>query len=85
MQKLKEHPELQKMLGIEDEIDKMNSDIGKKKRGRKPKVQAQEEVYLDDEDDDFPLREGSSPGGIAPPEGKSAPAQVPPRGGGAAS
>lgn len=53
LQKLKEHPELQKMLGIEDEIDKMNSDIGKKKRGRKPKVQAQEEVYLDDEDDDF--------------------------------
>ena len=54
MQKLKQHPELQKMLGIEDEIDKMNSDIGKKKRGRKPKVQAQEEVYLDDdEDDDF--------------------------------
>lgn len=43
------------MLGIEDEIDKMNSDIGKKKRGRKPKVQAQEEVYLGDEDegDDF--------------------------------
>jgi len=31
-----------------------------------------------DDDDDFPLREGSSPGGIAPPEGKSAPAQVPP-------
>ena len=29
-------------------------------------------------DDDFPLREGSSPGGIAPPKGKSAPAQVPP-------
>ena len=53
LQKLKEHPELQKMLGSEDEIDKMNSDIGKKKRGRKPKVQAQEEVYLDDEDDDF--------------------------------
>ena len=39
------------MLGIEDEIDKMNSDIGKKKRGRKPKIQVQEEVYLDDEDD----------------------------------
>ena len=32
----------------------------------------------DDDDDDFPLWEGSSPGGIAPPEGKSAPAQVPP-------
>ena len=33
-------------------------------------------VVGDDDDDDFPLREGSSPGGIAPPEGKSAPAQV---------
>ena len=32
-----------------------------------------------------PLREGSSPGRIAPPEGKSAPAQVPPRGSGASS
>ena len=40
-------------------------------------------VVGDDDDDDFPLREGSSPGGIAPPEGKSAPAQVLPRGGGA--
>ena len=30
----------------------------------------------DDDDDDFPLREGSSPGEIAPSEGKSAPAQV---------
>ena len=37
------------------------------------------------DDDDFPLREGSSPGRIAPPEGKSAPAQVPPRGGGGSS
>ena len=34
------------------------------------------------DDDDFPLLEGSSPSGIAPSEGKSAPAQVPPRGGG---
>ena len=33
----------------------------------------------DDDGFDFLLREGSSPGGIAPPEGKSAPA--PPRGG----
>ena len=30
----------------------------------------------DDDGFDFPLREGSSLGGIAPPEGKSAPAQV---------
>ena len=39
----------------------------------------------DDDDDDFPLREGSSPSGIAPSEGKNAPAQVPPRDGGASS
>ena len=26
-------------------------------------------VVGDDDDDDFPLREGSSPGGITPPEG----------------
>ena len=42
-------------------------------------------VVGDDDDDDFPLREGSSPCGIAPPEGKSAPAQVPPRDGDALS
>src|SRR5215216_6414522 len=42
-------------------------------------------VVGDDHDDDFPLWEGSSPSGIAPSEGKSAPAQVPPRGGGASS
>ena len=36
-------------------------------------------VVGDDDDDDFPLREGSSPGGIAPPDGKSAPTQVPPQ------
>jgi len=40
-------------------------------------------VVGDDDNFDFPLREGSSPGGIAPPEGKSAPAQGPPRDGGA--
>ena len=38
-------------------------------------------VVGDDDDDDFPLREGSSPGGITPPEGKSAPAQLPPQDG----
>ena len=42
-------------------------------------------VVGDDDDNDFPLREESSPGGIAPPEGKSAPAQVSPRGGDASS
>ena len=40
---------------------------------------------LDDDDDDFSLSEGSSPGEIAPSKGKSAPAQVPPRDGGASS
>ena len=42
-------------------------------------------VVGDDDDDDFPLQEGCSPGGIAPPEGKSAPDQVPPRDGGTPS
>ena len=42
-------------------------------------------VVGDDDDDDFPLWEGSSVGGVAPPEGKSAPAQVPPRDRGASS
>ena len=32
-------------------------------------------VIGDDDDDDFPLREGRSPCGLTPPEGKSAPAQ----------
>ena len=35
-------------------------------------------VVGDDDDDDFPLREGSTTGGIASPEGKSAPAEAPP-------
>ena len=42
-------------------------------------------VAADDDDDDFPLREGSPPCGIAPSEGKSAHAQIPPRDGGAPS
>ena len=42
-------------------------------------------VVGDDDNDDFPLREGISPGGIASPEGKSALAQVPPRDGGTSS
>ena len=44
-----------------------------------------ERVVGDDDDNDFPLREGISPGGIAPSEGKSAPAQFPPQDGGASS
>ena len=49
IQKLKEHQGLQKMLGIEDDIEKLNSEWGKKKRWRKP-AQKQKDVYLDDED-----------------------------------
>ena len=44
-----------------------------------------ERVVGDDDGHDFPLREGSSPGKIAPPEGKFFPAQVPPQDGGASS
>lgn len=58
LQKLKEHQGLQKMLGIEDEIDKMNSDISKKKRGRKPKAKEEydyEEEYESFADDDYDI------------------------------
>ncbi len=64
IQKLKEHQGLQKMLGIEDDIEKMNSEWGKKKRGRKPASREQdydeeEEFYAsledDDDDSDFEL------------------------------
>ena len=49
IQKLKEHQGLQKMLGIEDDIEKLNSEWGKKKRWRKP-AQKQKDEYLDDEE-----------------------------------
>ena len=49
IQKLKEHQGLQKMLGIEDDIEKLNSEGGKKKGWRKP-AQKQKDEYLDDED-----------------------------------
>ena len=42
-------------------------------------------VVGDDDDDDFPIRKGSSLSGIASPYDKSAPAQVSPRDGGAPS
>ena len=48
IQKLKEHQGLQKMLGIEDDIEKMNSEWGKKKRGRKPAPKVEK-----DDDDDY--------------------------------
>ena len=50
IQKLKEHQGLQKMLGIEDDIEKLNSEWGKKKRWRKP-AQKQKDEYLDDDED----------------------------------
>ena len=50
IQKLKEHQGLQKMLGIEDDIEKLNSEGGKKKRWRKP-AQRQKDEYLDDDED----------------------------------
>ena len=61
IQKLKEHQGLQKMLGIEDDIEKMNSEWGKKKRGRKPAPKVgkdDDDDYYDasyDDDDDFDL------------------------------
>lgn len=50
IQKLKEHQGLQKMLGIEDDIERMNTDIGKKKRGRKPN---KEKIIDEDEYDSY--------------------------------
>ena len=61
IQKLKEHQGLQKMLGIEDDIEKMNSEWGKKKRGRKPAPKVEKDDDDDyyeasyDDDDDFDL------------------------------
>ena len=61
IQKLKEHQGLQKMLGIEDDIEKMNSEWGKKKRWRKPAPKVEkddDDDYYDasyDDDDDFDL------------------------------
>ncbi len=60
IQKLKEHQGLQKMLGIEDDIEKMNSEWGKKKRWRKPAPKVEKDDDDDyyasyDDDDDFDL------------------------------
>jgi hypothetical protein len=54
IQKLKEHTGLQKMLGIEDDIEKMEHERLKKKRGRKSKIENKTEItneFKDDEDD----------------------------------
>ena len=52
IQKLTEHQWLQKMLWIEDDIEKMNNDTTewKKKRWRKPAVKEKDDEY---DDDDF--------------------------------
>lgn len=52
IQKLKEHQGLQKMLGIEDDIEKMEHEEIKKKRGRKPKM-TEEKEFDEAFDDDF--------------------------------
>lgn len=60
IQKLKEHQGLQKMLWIEDDVEKMNNEVIKKKRGRKAvskeKEYDEDDLYWDyDEDSDFDL------------------------------
>ena len=52
IQKLKEHTGLQKMLGIEDDIEKMEHDEIRKKRAKKEKKVIQEE-NIDYEDDEY--------------------------------
>jgi hypothetical protein len=53
IQKLKEHQGLQKMLGIEDDIEKMENEEIRKKRGKKAKVEKKNtHHYEDDEDGD---------------------------------
>jgi hypothetical protein len=58
IQKLKEHQGLQKMLGIEDDIEKMENEEIKRSRNKRTKTEAKEYnedeygegYYLDDED-----------------------------------
>ena len=57
IQKLKEHTGLQKMLGIEDDIEKMEHDEIKKKRGRKAKTVEKDYDEFDDYDDDISLED----------------------------
>lgn len=53
IQKLKEHAGLQKILGIEDDIAKLEAGEGKrKKKGKK----VQEEIEDEDEKDDYMSR-----------------------------
>ncbi|MDR2189970.1 MAG: hypothetical protein LBP53_01985 [Candidatus Peribacteria bacterium] len=59
IQKLKEHTGLQKMLGIEDDIEKMEHEDIKRRREKKARTQEgkeyneDDEEYFDDFDDDF--------------------------------
>ena len=59
IQKLKEHTGLQKILGIEDDVAKLEQSGGKGKKGRKKTVKSHDDdeeensEYLDDDDDDI--------------------------------
>jgi hypothetical protein len=58
IQKLKEHAWLQKILGIEDDIAKMEANEWKKKKKSKIKIKyndddEEENRYLEDDDDDL--------------------------------
>jgi len=57
IQKLKEHTGLQKILGIEDDVAKMDQTAGKGKKGRKKTVKDDDEdektEYLDDDEDEI--------------------------------
>ena len=52
IQKLKEHQGLQKMLGIEDDIEKMEDENIKKKRAKKAQKAPTKKKIEDDDDDD---------------------------------
>jgi hypothetical protein len=52
IQKLKEHQGLQKMLGIEDDIEKMEHEDIKKRREKKEKISEEREFNEFDDDDD---------------------------------
>jgi DNA-directed RNA polymerase sigma subunit (sigma70/sigma32) len=55
VQKLKEHAGLQKILGIEDDIAKLEANEGKKKKKEK-KSKNEMDDDLDDKDDDYMSR-----------------------------
>jgi len=53
IQKLKEHQWLQKMLGIEDDIEKMEDENIKKKRAKKAQKAPAKKKIEDEDDDEF--------------------------------